>query len=182
VPTRLGALALAGIEASTTVEGGTIAAAFLGLVTPAEPPDGRGRGVRERFGASTLLGQPVRIWAMRRLALFLALATGCTPIPVGTWTPREPRVSARTAHPEIYTECEAFIGFRQCRLAEVKEGRASDSEYAKVTQALRAMIRQNTAPQSPAASSSPARSGDLFWGQVAQSALTALLKPFTSSR
>ncbi|MCY0987628.1 hypothetical protein OV203_10865 [Nannocystis sp. ILAH1] len=119
---------------------------------------------------------------MRRLALFLALATGCTPIPVGTWTPREPRVSARTAHPEIYTECEAFIGFRQCRLAEVKDGRASDSEFAKVTQAMRAMIRQSSAPQSATSSSGPARASTLFWGHVAQSALTALLKPFTSSR
>lgn len=119
---------------------------------------------------------------MRRLALFLALATGCTPIPVGTWTPREPRVSTRKPLPEIYTECAAFLGVRPCRLAEVKDGSASDSELARVTQAYRVAPRQNPAPQSSASSSGPARANALFWGHVAQSALTSLLRPFSSSR
>lgn len=138
--------------------------------------------MRERYGASTLPGASVRMSAMRRLALVLTLATGCTQIPAGAWTPSAPTASTRRGGPEIYTECAAFLGVRTCRLAEVSDGSANDSELAKTTQALRAAHRPNPGPQSPAPSSGSTSSGALFWGRVAQSALSTLLRPYSSSR
>jgi hypothetical protein len=114
--------------------------------------------------------------ASRRLALALALATGCTPIPVGPWTPREPTASATTTHPNIYTKCAAIIGVRPCRHAEASDGRAIDSELAEI-------VHRNPGPRSPAPPISPEPPpGIQFPGKLIESVLEGVLKPFSNPR
>lgn len=128
---------------------------------------------------------------MRRLALAMALAIGCAPIPVGSWTPREPTASALAARPNLHTNCEAILGVRPCLPAEVRDGRPIDSDPAEAPQWNRAAASSSaaaTAPagraatQSPAARSGPAPLGTQFWGKVIESTLSSLLRPFSGAR